>query len=104
MWKQACAQATAAMRAGGVLPSDARFSIWDGQSSRAMLGRIRRQLAGLARLRHRGDLAELFEPVPKQREGSVGPSGGSVRIKTQGHVIQEERTYPRKADPKRSKG
>lgn len=39
----------------------------DGQSSRAMLGRIRRQLADFARTRHREDLAGLFEVVPAER-------------------------------------
>jgi hypothetical protein len=43
----------------------------DGQSSRAMLGRIRQQLAGYARLRHRDDLAALFSAVPAQREGKA---------------------------------
>jgi len=39
----------------------------DGQSSRAMLGRIRRQLAQFARARHREDLAQLFEVDPADR-------------------------------------
>lgn len=56
-----------------------------------------------------GEVVKRFDTKQDATKGgvlekAVGPSGGSVRIKTQGHVIQEERTYPRKADPKRSKG
>lgn len=36
-------------------------------------------------------------------ERSAGPRG-SVRIKTKDGKIQEERTYPRAADPRRSRG
>jgi site-specific recombinase XerD len=39
----------------------------DGQSSRSVLGRIRRQLARFARVRHRSDLAVLFEGSAAQR-------------------------------------
>lgn len=39
----------------------------DGQSSRSMLGRIRRQLAEFARRRHCADLAALFEGPAAQR-------------------------------------
>jgi site-specific recombinase XerD len=39
----------------------------DGQSSRSILGRIRRDLATFARMRHRNDLAELFEQPAGQR-------------------------------------
>jgi site-specific recombinase XerD len=39
----------------------------DGQSSRAMLGRLRRQLADFARGRHRADLAALFEGAAAER-------------------------------------
>ena len=39
----------------------------DGQSSRSMLGRIRRQLAEFARQRRRADLAELFETPAAER-------------------------------------
>ncbi len=34
----------------------------------------------------------------------VGKEGGSVKIKTMDNHYQEERTYPRSADPKQSKG
>ena len=37
--------------------------------------------------------------------GALGAAGGSVRIhKKEGGQIQEERTFPRSADPKKSKG
>lgn len=39
----------------------------DGQSSRAMLGAIRKQLAGFARARHREDLARLLEHPAAER-------------------------------------
>ncbi|TWO71533.1 DUF2188 domain-containing protein [Caenimonas sedimenti] len=56
-----------------------------------------------------GQVVERFETKQVATKGgvlekAVGPGGGSVRIKTKEHVIQEERTYPGKADPKRSKG
>ncbi len=35
---------------------------------------------------------------------AVGPNGGSVRIRKQDNTIQEERTYSRSSDPKKSKG
>lgn len=35
---------------------------------------------------------------------SVGPGGGSVRIRKIDNTIQEERTYPRSKDPKGSPG
>jgi hypothetical protein len=35
---------------------------------------------------------------------AVGESGGSVRIQKADGRYQEERTYPRSADPKKSKG
>ena len=35
---------------------------------------------------------------------AVGPDGGSVKIQKENGRFQEERTYPRRADPKRSKG
>ena len=35
---------------------------------------------------------------------AVGNQGGSVKIKTMDNLYQEERTYPRSADPKKSKG
>jgi hypothetical protein len=36
--------------------------------------------------------------------GKLGPSGGSVRIHTGAGTFQEERTFPRSADPKKSPG
>jgi len=35
---------------------------------------------------------------------AVGPAGGSVKIQKEDGKYQEERTYPRGKDPKRSKG
>jgi len=35
---------------------------------------------------------------------ALGQAGGSVKIKGMDGKIQEERTYPRSADPKKSKG
>ena len=35
---------------------------------------------------------------------AIGKGGGSVRIHKQDGTIQEERTFPRSADPKTSKG
>lgn len=35
---------------------------------------------------------------------AVGKKGGSVKIKTMDNLYQEERTYPRSADPKKSEG
>lgn len=37
-------------------------------------------------------------------ERAIGPGGGSVRIKKMDGKIQEERTFPRASDPKRSPG
>ena len=37
-------------------------------------------------------------------ENAVGNSGGSVKIKKEDGQFQEERTYPRSADPKSSPG
>lgn len=34
----------------------------------------------------------------------VGSNGGSVKIKTMDNKYQEERTFPRNKDPRRSKG
>jgi len=56
-----------------------------------------------------GEVVKRFDTKEEATKGgvlekAVGPEGGSVRIKTQDHVIQEERTYPRTADPKRSPG
>jgi len=35
---------------------------------------------------------------------AVGPGGGSVKIQKTNGRYQEERTFPRSADPKRSRG
>lgn len=35
---------------------------------------------------------------------AVGPEGGSVKIQKKSGPYQEERTYPKSRDPKRSKG
>ena len=37
-------------------------------------------------------------------EATLGSGGGSVKIKKQNGRIQEERTFPRSADPKKSPG
>jgi hypothetical protein len=37
-------------------------------------------------------------------ERAVGPEGGSVKIMTQDGRFEEERTYPRARDPRRSPG
>lgn len=37
-------------------------------------------------------------------EKAVGSEGGSVKIQKENGKFQEERTYPRSADPKKSKG
>lgn len=37
-------------------------------------------------------------------ERAVGGAGGSVQIRKTDGVIQQERTYPRSADPKKSPG
>ncbi|CAN7579899.1 DUF2188 domain-containing protein [Phyllobacterium sp. LjRoot231] len=37
-------------------------------------------------------------------EGALGKDGGSVKIQRKDGVYQEERTYPRSADPRSSKG
>lgn len=37
-------------------------------------------------------------------EKAVGPGGGSVKIRKTDGQYQEERTYPRAADPRKSKG
>ncbi|MDX0413894.1 DUF2188 domain-containing protein [Sinorhizobium medicae] len=43
------------------------------------------------------------EALKNLRE-AVGTNGGSVRIRKTDNTIQEERTYPRFKDPKKSKG
>lgn len=37
-------------------------------------------------------------------KSAIGASGGSVKIQKADGKFQEERTYPRSADPKKSKG
>lgn len=44
--------------------------------------------------------AELLEQLPGFMEGRTG----SVKIHTSGGQIEDERTYPRSEDPRRSKG
>ncbi|WP_409286889.1 DUF2188 domain-containing protein [Pseudomonas guariconensis] len=44
--------------------------------------------------------AELLEQLPGFMEGRTG----SVKIHTRDGQIEDERTYPRSADPRRSKG
>jgi hypothetical protein len=44
--------------------------------------------------------AEIVDGLPKFMKGKKG----SVRIHKENGTIQEERTYPRSADPKSSKG
>ncbi len=54
-----------------------------------------------------GDLRRRFENKADATAGGVLPSGvgtGSVKIRTKDNKIQEERTYPRSADPKKSPG
>ena len=40
----------------------------------------------------------------KSLRNDVGPNGGSVRIRKTDNTIQEERTYPRSKDPRKSPG
>lgn len=40
----------------------------------------------------------------KNLKDDVGRNGGSVRIRKTDNTIQEERTYPRSKDPRKSKG
>ncbi|MDN4500120.1 DUF2188 domain-containing protein [Pseudomonas mosselii] len=44
--------------------------------------------------------AELLEQLPTYMEGRTG----SVKIHTASGQIEDERTYPRSADPRRSRG
>jgi hypothetical protein len=44
--------------------------------------------------------AELLEKLPAFMDGRTG----SVKIHTEAGQIEDERTYPRSADPRRSKG
>lgn len=45
-----------------------------GESSRALIGRVRRQLITLARARHRDDLAALFAAKPRSRQAKAVPA------------------------------
>ncbi|ABR60159.1 DUF2188 domain-containing protein [Sinorhizobium medicae] len=47
---------------------------------------------------------ETKDQALKELRDAVGPSGGSVRIRKVDNTIQEERTYPKSKDPKKSKG
>lgn len=47
---------------------------------------------------------ETKSEAVKDLRSAVGSSGGSVRIRKTDNTIQEERTYPRSKDPKRSPG
>lgn len=52
---------------------------------------------------------KTFETKSEATTGGIlkkvlGEAGGSVKIKLENNKIQEERTYPDKADPKKSKG
>ena len=44
------------------------------------------------------------EDALKNLRDAVGPDGGSVRIRKVDNTIQEERTYPRSKDPRKSPG
>ena len=69
------------------------------------------KLHGQWALRHDGSAA-IVKRFPRKADAvaggvlgrAVGKGGGSVRIKGKNGRIQEERTYPRGADPRRSKG
>ncbi|MCA1532801.1 DUF2188 domain-containing protein [Bradyrhizobium sp. NBAIM03] len=54
-------------------------------------------------------LVESFERKADATAGgslsaALGPNGGSVKIKKMDGAFQEERTFPRSADPRSSKG
>lgn len=56
-----------------------------------------------------GRTVRRFETKEEATKGgilrkAVGKAGGSVKIQKESGVFQEERTYPRGADPRRSKG
>ena len=56
-----------------------------------------------------GRARKLFDTKEEATKGGVlgdalGKDGGSVRIRKQNNQIQEERTFPRSADPKGSPG
>jgi hypothetical protein len=55
------------------------------------------------------DLVRSFETKQDATKGGVlertiGSAGGSVKIQKMNGRYQEERTYPRSADPRKSKG
>lgn len=56
-----------------------------------------------------GEVVKRFETKENATQGGVlqkvlGKEGGSVKIQKENGRIQEERTYPRSKDPKKSKG
>jgi hypothetical protein len=56
-----------------------------------------------------GRTVKLFETKADATAGgvlekAVGANGGTVRIQKQNGVFQEERTFPRSADPRKSPG
>lgn len=58
---------------------------------------------------HTNRTVRVFETKADATKGGVlgkvlGEQGGSVKIQKENGVYQEERTYPRSADPRRSPG
>jgi hypothetical protein len=56
-----------------------------------------------------GQVVKRFDTKQQATKGgvlekAVGPEGGSVKIQKENGRFQEERTYPRSKDPRRSKG
>lgn len=56
-----------------------------------------------------GKIIEKFETKEEATKGgvlkkAVGKDGGSVKIQKENGKFQEERTYPKSKDPKKSKG
>ncbi|MFA6446121.1 MAG: DUF2188 domain-containing protein [Candidatus Paceibacterota bacterium] len=56
-----------------------------------------------------GKVVKRYDTKEEATEGGVlkrvlGREGGSVKIQKEDGVYQEERTYPRSADPRSSKG
>ena len=54
-------------------------------------------------------IKKVFDTKGEATTGGVlkkvlGSEGGSVKIKLENNKIEEERTYPRKADPRSSRG
>ncbi len=57
----------------------------------------------------KGQVCERYDTKAEALKGgvlkeAVGDAGGSVRVRKENNVIQEERTFPRSRDPKKSKG